>query len=57
MTRTVPSRQEGRIAIVTNARRDAMDVAGIGDVRCQSRAAKACGPGTPGLVLSLQMMI
>jgi hypothetical protein len=53
MTRTVSSQQEGRIAIVTNARRDAMDVAGIEDVRSPLRAAKACGPGTPGLVLSL----
>jgi hypothetical protein len=55
--RAVPPRQEGRIAIVTNAKRDAMDADASSDVRCGWRTAKACGPGTPGLVPSLQVMI
>jgi hypothetical protein len=49
--------EEGRIAIVTTrGARDAMD-ARHRQTCDVMRTAKSCGPGAPGLVLSLQMMI
>ena len=48
----VPLREEGRIAIVTNAKRDAMDATMLTDEQRFSRTAKLCGPGTPWLVPS-----
>ena len=48
-----PSRPtEGRLAIVTNAGRDAMDAFGAQDERASKRTAKSCGPDTPTLVSS-----
>jgi hypothetical protein len=44
---------EGRLAIVVDAGRDAMDVSGFPDERSRLRTAKPCGPGTPTLVSSL----
>jgi hypothetical protein len=49
----VPSRQEGRFAIVTNAGRDAVDAAVSKDERCWLRTAKSCGPDAPTLASSL----
>ena len=40
--RLVP--HKGRIAIVTDARRDAMDASGATDERADLRTAKSCGP-------------
>jgi hypothetical protein len=40
----VPSHQRGRLAIVTNAGRDAMDAEGAEDVRHRMRTAKSYGP-------------
>jgi hypothetical protein len=48
---------EGRLAIVVDAGRDAMDVSGFGDERSRLRTAKPCGPGTPTLVSSLREAI
>jgi hypothetical protein len=48
---------EGRIAIVTDVGRNAVDASVSSDVRHGLRTAKACGPGTPGLVPSVQVMI
>ena len=48
----VPSRQEGRFAIVTNAGRDAVDAAVSNDERCWLRTAKSCGPDAPTLASS-----
>jgi hypothetical protein len=45
---------EGRLAIVVDAGRDAMDAGGFPDERSSSRTAKPCGPGTPTLVSSLR---
>ena len=45
---------EGRIAIVTNAGRDAMDASGALDEGAYLRTAKPCGPDTPTLVSSSQ---
>jgi hypothetical protein len=50
-------RQEGRIAIVTNVERDAMDAGSACDERGCSRTGKSCGPGAPGLALSSQRAI
>ena len=52
MSCAVPLREEGRIAIVTNAKRDAMDAKVLTDEQRFSRTAKLCGPGTPWLVSS-----
>jgi hypothetical protein len=41
--------------VVTIVRRDAMDVVMPRDERRSRHAAKACGPGAPGLVLSLRI--
>jgi hypothetical protein len=49
-----PTRHEGRIAIVTNARWDAVDARAAQDERKQPRTAKSCGPGAPTLALSLR---
>jgi hypothetical protein len=40
-----------------HARRDAMDAGGIVRRAMPSRTTKSCGPGAPGLALSLLMMI
>jgi hypothetical protein len=43
-----PSRpREGRLAIVTNAGRDAMDAGGAKDESVCLRTAKSCGPDAP----------
>jgi hypothetical protein len=50
----MPSRPtEGRIAIVTDAGRDAMDASGAADEGACLRTAKACGPDIPTLISSL----
>jgi len=48
----VPSHQKGRIMIVANAGRDAVDAEGAFDEWRRKRTAKTCGPGTPTLVSS-----
>jgi hypothetical protein len=47
------TRQEGRLAIVTNVRWDAVDANAATDERSSTRTAKSCGPGAPMLALSL----
>src|SRR4051794_31216392 len=42
--RAILSHTEGRIAIVTNAGRDAVDARGSLDERTLKRTAKSCGP-------------
>jgi hypothetical protein len=42
--------------VVTNASGVAMDASCVADERRELRTAKACGPGTPGLVPSPQEM-
>jgi hypothetical protein len=50
-----PSRPtEGRLAIVTDAGRDAVDAGGAKDESADLRTAKACGPDAPTLVSSLR---
>jgi hypothetical protein len=49
--RLVPS--EGRLAIVTNAGRDAVDADGADNERRLRRTAKPCGPDAPTLVSSV----
>jgi hypothetical protein len=46
------SPNEGRLAIVTNVRWDAVDADVTTDERDFSRTAKSCGPGAPVLALS-----
>jgi hypothetical protein len=46
------TRQEGRLAIVTNVRWDAVDAKAATDERSSTRTAKSCGPGAPVLALS-----
>src|SRR3954447_13165813 len=46
------TRQEGRLAIVTNVRWDAVDADVTTDDRGFSRTVKSCGPGAPMLALS-----
>jgi hypothetical protein len=48
---------EGRLAIVTNARWDAVDAMDTTDERGLSRTAKSCGSGAPTLALSFAEMI
>jgi hypothetical protein len=48
----VPPHQKGRIMIVANAGRDAVDAEGAFDEWRRKRTAKTCGPGTPTLVSS-----
>jgi hypothetical protein len=43
----VPPRHKGRIAIVTNVGRNAVDAKALTDERRFSRTAKSCGPGAP----------
>jgi hypothetical protein len=50
----VPSHTEGRLAIVTNAGRDAVDAGGAKDEGAILRTAKACGPDFPTLESSLR---
>ena len=45
---------EGRLAIVTDAGRDAVDADGAIDERRLRRTAKSCGPDTPTLVSSFR---
>ena len=50
----LPSRPtEGRLAIVTDAGRDAVDAGGASDEGAFSRTAKSCGPDAPTLESSL----
>ena len=50
-----PSRPtEGRLAIVTDAGRDAMDADGAEDEGAVTRTAKSCGPDAPMLASSLR---
>jgi hypothetical protein len=53
-----PSRphQEGRLAIVTDVGRDAVDAVAAQDGRGRRRTAKSCGPDAPTLVSSLRMI-
>jgi len=51
--RLVP--HEGRIAIVTDAGRDAVDADGAADESAGSRTAKSCGPGASTLASSLRL--
>ena len=51
---SVPSHQKGRIMIVANAGRDAVDARSAADESAHLRTEKACGPGTPTLVSSLR---
>jgi hypothetical protein len=49
----LPSRlTEGRLEIVTDARRDAVDVGGAKDEGAGLRTAKTCGPDSPMLASS-----
>src|ERR1700722_19339025 len=49
----LPSRlPEGRFAIVTDVRRDAVDASGASDEGAGLRTAKSCGPDAPTLVSS-----
>jgi hypothetical protein len=52
-----PPHLKGRIAIVTDAGLDAMDVGGASDEGARSRMAKACGPDTSVLVSSSREVI
>jgi hypothetical protein len=52
VSRPVP--EEGRLAIVTDAGRDAVDADGAFDEWRVKRTAKSCGPDTPTLVSSLR---
>jgi hypothetical protein len=47
-----PVPHEGRIAIVTDVGRDAVDAGGAADESAYLRTAKPCGPDTPTLVSS-----
>jgi hypothetical protein len=51
---SVPPRQEGRFAVVTNVGRNAVDVMVSPDERRWLRTAKSCGPGAPTLALSFR---
>ena len=48
----IPSRSEGRIAIVTDAGWDAVDAGGAADESAGLRTAKSCGPDAPTLASS-----
>jgi hypothetical protein len=50
--RAVSSHQEGRIAIATNAGRDAMDADALLDEQRMKRTAKSCGPDASTLASS-----
>ena len=49
---SVPSHQKGRIMIVANAGRDAVDARSAQDEGAFLRTEKTCGPDTPTLVSS-----
>jgi hypothetical protein len=51
---SIPSHQKGRIMIVANAGRDAVDADGVSDAGAWGGRAKSCGSGTPTLVSSLR---
>jgi hypothetical protein len=51
-TDSVPPLLEGRFAIVTDVRRDAMDAGGASDEGADLRTAKSCGPDAPTLASS-----
>jgi hypothetical protein len=53
ITRPVSSHQEGRLAIATNAGRDAMDADVLLDEQRVTRTAKSCGPDASTLASSL----
>src|SRR5256714_15602619 len=54
---TAPSRPtEGRLAIVTNAGRDAVDADGAADEQHVRRTAKSCGSDAPTLASSWQVV-
>jgi hypothetical protein len=48
-----PTPLEGRIAIVTDAGRDAVDAGGASDEGAGLRTVKSCGPDAPTLASSL----
>ena len=48
----IPSRTEGRFAIVTDVRRDAVDAGGALTKALILRTAKSCGPDAPTLASS-----
>jgi|GraSoi2013_115cm_1033766.scaffolds.fasta_scaffold148000_2 hypothetical protein len=48
----IPSHTEGRLAIVTDAGRDAVDAGGAKDESADLRTAKSCGPDAPTLASS-----
>src|SRR3954447_21011240 len=52
ISRAVSSHQEGRLAIVTNAGRDAVDAKARSTMRSFSRTAKSCGPDASTLASS-----
>jgi hypothetical protein len=47
-----PASQEGRFAVVTSVRRDAVDAEGASDEGAGSRTAKSCGPDASTLASS-----
>ena len=47
-----PVPYEGRFAIVTDVRRDAVDAGGVARRAAPARTAKSCGPDAPTLVSS-----
>ena len=49
----IPSHQKGRLAIVTNAGRDAVDADGADNERRWKWTAKSCGPDAPTLAFKL----
>jgi hypothetical protein len=51
---SVPPHRKGRIMIVANAGRDAVDADGASDEGAGGGRAKSCGPDTPTLVSSLR---
>jgi hypothetical protein len=54
---THPTPLEGRIAIVTDAGRDAMDAGGASDEGVGLRTAKSCGPDASTLASSLRRQL
>ena len=51
---SVPPHRKGRIMIVANAGRDAVDARSATDESAHLRTEKTCGPDTPTLVSSLR---
>jgi len=52
ISHAVPSHTEGRLAIVTNAGRDAVDARSVLTKALTLRTAKSCGPDAPTLASS-----